>query len=127
QGGAVRVFTTRIDTLFGCTYVVLAPEHPLVASLVTPEHRASVDAFIAKMARTDDIARTAEGAEKEGVFTGAYAKNPLTGEQVPVWLANFVLAGYGTGAVMSVPAHDSRDFAFAKKYGLPVKVVIVPQ
>ncbi len=123
----VRVFTTRVDTIFGCTYVVLAPDHKLVAKITTPEQAKDVTAFAARMAAMDKVARTAEGAEKEGVFTGAYARNPLTGEKVPVWVANFVLSEYGTGAVMSVPAHDERDFAFARKYGLPVKVVIQPK
>ncbi|MEI6727961.1 MAG: class I tRNA ligase family protein, partial [Actinomycetes bacterium] len=122
----IRVFTTRVDTIFGCTYVVLAPEHPLTARLTTPEHRAEVDAFVARMAKTDADARTGEDAPKEGAFTGAYAVNPYGGEKVPVWIANFVLAGYGTGAVMSVPAHDQRDFEFARKYELPVRVVIQP-
>ena len=122
----IRVFTTRVDTIFGCTYVVLAPEHPLTARLTTPEHRAEVDAFVERMARTDADARTGADAPKEGAFPGAYAVNPYGGEKVPVWIANFVLAGYGTGAVMSVPAHDQRDFEFARKYDLPVRVVIQP-
>jgi leucyl-tRNA synthetase len=122
----VPVFTTRVDTIFGCTYVVLAPEHPLVARLTAPERRAEVEAFAARMRRTDAAERTGESAPKEGVFTGARAVNPFTGEEVPVWIANFVLAEYGTGAVMSVPAHDQRDFEFARKYGLPVRTVIQP-
>jgi leucyl-tRNA synthetase len=122
----IRVFTTRVDTINGCTYVVLAPEHPLVGELTTPERRGEVAAFVERMRKTDAVQRTGEGAPKEGVFTGAYAVNPYTGEQVPVWIANFVLAEYGTGAVMSVPAHDDRDFEFARKYGLPVRVVIQP-
>jgi leucyl-tRNA synthetase len=125
-GEPIRVFTTRLDTIFGCTFVVLAPEHPAVARLATPERRAEVRAFVERMARTDALARTGEGAPKEGVFTGARARNPYTGEEVPVWIANFVLAGYGTGAVMSVPAHDQRDLEFARQYGLPVRVVIQP-
>ena len=124
--GPIRVFTTRVDTIFGCTYVVLAPEHPLVEKVTVPERRAEVRAFVERMRRTDAAERTGEGAPKEGVFTGAHAVNPYTGEEVPVWIANFVLAEYGTGAVMSVPAHDQRDFEFARKYGLPVKVVIQP-
>ncbi|HET6439911.1 MAG TPA: leucine--tRNA ligase [Anaeromyxobacter sp.] len=123
----IPVFTTRIDTIYGCTYVVLAPEHPLVASLTAPERRAEVDAFVARMRRTDAAERTGENAPKEGVFTGARAVNPFTGEAVPVWIANFVLAEYGTGAVMSVPAHDQRDFEFARRYGLPVRTVIQPE
>jgi leucyl-tRNA synthetase len=125
-GGNLPVFTTRVDTIYGCTYVVLAPEHPLVAQLTTPAQKAEVDAFVARMRKTDAQARTGEDAPKEGVFTGARAVNPFTGEEVPIWIANFVLAEYGTGAVMSVPAHDQRDFEFAKKYGLPIKTVIQP-
>jgi leucyl-tRNA synthetase len=124
--GSIRIFTTRIDTVYGCTYVVLAPDHKLVAQITTPEQRAEVDAFAARMAAMDKISRTAEGAQKEGVFTGAFATHPFTGQRLPVWVANFVLSDYGTGAVMSVPAHDERDFAFARKYGLPIKVVIQP-
>jgi leucyl-tRNA synthetase len=128
QGGGqpIKVFTTRIDTIYGCTYVVLAPEHPLVASVTRPERRAEVEAFVARMRKTEAAERTGEGAPKEGVFTGAMAVNPYTGQPVPVWIANFVLAGYGTGAVMSVPAHDQRDFEFARKYQLPVRTVIQP-
>jgi leucyl-tRNA synthetase len=125
-GEKIKVFTTRIDTIHGCTYVVLAPEHPLVAKVTAPERRAEVEAFVARMKKTDAAERTGEGAPKEGVFTGATAVNPFNGEQVPVWIANFVLAEYGTGAVMSVPAHDQRDFEFARKYALPVRVVIQP-
>ncbi|WP_242394885.1 leucine--tRNA ligase [Anaeromyxobacter oryzisoli] len=123
----IKVFTTRVDTIHGCTYVVLAPEHPLVARVTAPARRAEVEAFVARMKQTDVEARTGEGAPKEGVFTGAHAVNPFTGETVPVWIANFVLAEYGTGAVMSVPAHDQRDFEFARKYGLPIRVVIQPE
>ena len=111
---------------FGCSYVVLAPEHPLTARVTTPERRADVSAFAERMARMDPAERTGEAATKEGVFTGAHAVDPYGGRRVPVWIANFVLAGYGTGAVMSVPAHDQRDLEFARKYGLPVKVVIQP-
>jgi leucyl-tRNA synthetase len=122
----IRVFTTRLDTILGCTYVVLAPEHPLTARLTTPEHRGEVEAFVERMRRTDAAERTGEDAPKEGVFTGAFAENPFGGGRVPVWIANFVLAEYGTGAVMSVPAHDQRDFEFARRYRLPVRVVIQP-
>jgi leucyl-tRNA synthetase len=122
----IRVFTTRLDTIHGCTYVVLAPDHKLVAQLTTPAQRAEVDAFAKKMAAISKTDRTAEGATKEGVFTGAHAINPFTGQPVPIWIANFVLSDYGTGAVMSVPAHDERDFDFARKYGLPLKVVVQP-
>ncbi len=123
----IRIFTTRIDTLYGCTYVVLAPDHKLVQAITTPDRRAEVSAFATRMAVMGKEDRTAEGATKEGAFTGAYAVNPLTGEDVPVWVANFVLADYGTGAVMSVPAHDQRDFEFARKYSLPLRTVIQPE
>ncbi|HZH02938.1 MAG TPA: leucine--tRNA ligase, partial [Myxococcaceae bacterium] len=127
QGGsAVRVFTTRVDTLFGCTYLVLAPDHALVSNVTTPEQRDAVEAFAQETASLDQNQRLGEGADKRGVFTGAYAQNPVTGGRVPIWVANFVVAGYGTGAVMSVPAHDARDFAFARKYGLSIKPVIRP-
>jgi leucyl-tRNA synthetase len=127
-GQPVRIFTTRVDTIFGATYCVLAPEHPLVAELFSTGRQANqVTAFVEKMRRTDKIERTAEGTPKEGVCTGHYVRNPFTKERIPVWLANFVLAEYGTGAVMSVPAHDQRDFDFARKYGLPIRTVIVPQ
>jgi leucyl-tRNA synthetase len=122
----IKVFTTRLDTIFGCTYVVLAPEHPLVEAVTPPERRGEVRAFVERMRRTEAVERTGEGAPKEGVFTGASAINPYSGERVPVWIANFVLAEYGTGAVMSVPAHDQRDLEFARKYGLPVRVVVQP-
>ncbi len=122
----IRVFTTRVDTIFGCTYVVVAPDHRVVRTITAPERKAEVDAFVAKMAAMSKTDRTQEGAEKEGVFTGAHALNPFTGAKVPVWIANFVLSDYGTGAVMSVPAHDARDFDFARKYALPIKVVIHP-
>jgi len=125
-GPAIKVFTTRVDTIYGCTYVVLAPEHPLTAAVTRPEQRDEVEAFVARMKKTEAAERTGEGARKEGVFTGAHAVNPFTGEAVPVWIANFVLAEYGTGAVMSVPAHDQRDFEFARRYGLPIRTVIQP-
>lgn len=120
----IDIFTTRVDTIFGCTYVVLAPEHPLTKKLTKPEHLSDVQAFVERMRKTDRIARTAQGGVKEGVFTGSYAVNPYTGASIPIWIANFVLAEYGTGAVMSVPAHDERDFAFAQKYALPVVRVV---
>jgi leucyl-tRNA synthetase len=122
----IRVFTTRIDTVFGCTYLVVAPDHAAVARITTREQKNAVDAFVTRMKAASKTERTAETAEKEGVFTGAFAVNPFNGQKVPVWIANFVVADYGTGAVMSVPAHDARDFAFARKYGLPVRVVIQP-
>jgi leucyl-tRNA synthetase len=126
-GQPIRIFTTRQDTLYGATFVVLAPEHPLVRPLVAGQPReAEVLAFVERTARLDRLARTAATAEKRGVFTGRYARNPLTGEAIPIWLADFVLMDYGTGAIMAVPAHDQRDFEFARQYGLPIRVVIQP-
>src|SRR5713226_6904738 len=122
----IRIFTTRLDTLFGCTYLVLAPDHPAVSKITSESHRSSVEQFAGRMSSLRRVDRTAEGAEREGVFTGAHALHPLTGQPLPIWIANFVLADYGTGAVMSVPAHDARDFAFAKIYGLPISIVVQP-
>lgn len=122
----IRVFTTRIDTIFGATYLVVAPEHPIVEKIVREDRRKEVLEFIERMRRADRFERTNINSEKEGVFTGAYAINPFTKKRIPVFIANFVLMDYGTGAVMSVPAHDQRDFLFAKKYGLPIKTVIKP-
>jgi leucyl-tRNA synthetase len=123
----IRVFTTRQDTLFGATFMSLAPEHPMALELTTPENRAQVEAFIDKVQKTDKAKRTAEDFEKEGVFTGSYCINPLTNQRMPVYLANFVLTDYGTGAVMAVPTHDQRDFEFARKYNLPLQLVIQPE
>src|SRR6266849_3319489 len=106
--------------------MVMAPDHPLVARIATPAQRQVVSQFAAKTQAMRKVERTAEGTEKEGVFTGAYAVHPFSGEDLPIWVANFVLAEYGTGAVMAVPAHDARDFAFARKYHLPIKTVIRP-
>ncbi len=122
----VRVFTTRPDTIFGVTFMVLAPEHPLVPLITTPEQRAAVDAYIEQARRQTEIERMSTEREKTGVFTGAYCRNLLSGEQVPIWIADYALLWYGTGAVMGVPAHDQRDFEFAQKYGIPVRVVIAP-
>jgi len=122
---SIPVFTTRIDTLFGVTYIVLAPEHPIVSSIVSSDERKVVDAYIKASQSKTELDRTGAG-EKTGVFTGAYAKHPLTGEQVPIWIGDYVLARYGTGAVMGVPAHDNRDWDFAKRYGAAVKFVIAP-
>jgi leucyl-tRNA synthetase len=119
-----RVFTTRADTLQGCTYVVLAPEQELVERITTPACREAVTAYQDSARKVSEIDRLSTAKEKTGVFTGAYAVHPLTGRQVPVWIADYVLAGYGTGCVMAVPAHDERDFAFATKYGLPIPRVI---
>jgi leucyl-tRNA synthetase len=123
----IRVFTTRPDTLYGATFMSLAPEHPLALALTTPEQRAEVEAFVRKLQGVDRLVRTSDDFEKEGVFTGSYCVNPLTGRQMPVYLANFVLMDYGTGAVMAVPTHDQRDFEFARKYSLPLQVVIQPE
>ncbi len=124
--GAIRVFTTRQDTVFGATFMSLAPEHPLAHKLTTSDRKESVDLFIEKVQKTDRIKRTSEDFEKEGVFTGSYCINPLTNAKMPIYLANFVLMDYGTGAVMAVPTHDQRDFDFAAKYDLPLRVVIQP-
>jgi len=124
----ITVFTTRQDTVFGATFMSLAAEHPLVAELIKDKpQQAEVEAFVDKVRNMDRIVRTAEDLEKEGVFTGAYCLNPMTGAKMPIYVANFVLMGYGTGAVMAVPAHDQRDFEFARKYDLPMKAVIVPE
>lgn len=120
----VTVFTTRPDTLFGATFLVLAPEHPLVDTLATDETREQVTAYVREAVKKSEIERQSEGKEKTGVFTGSYAINPVNGQKIPVWVADYVLWGYGTGAIMAVPAHDERDFAFAAKYELPVVEVI---
>ncbi len=120
----IRVFTTRPDTMFGATYMVLAPEHPLVARITTEPQRAAVQAYVTEVARKSDMERTALGKKKTGVFTGAFARNPANGKEVPVWVADFVLGHYGTGAIMSVPGHDERDFQFARVFGLPIVEVV---
>ncbi len=122
----IRVFTTRPDTIFGVTFMVLAPENPLVAKLTTPDKKAEVEDYIARSRRQTEIERLSVEREKDGVFIGSYVVNRLNGEKVPIWIADYVLLSYGTGAVMGVPAHDERDFAFAKKYNLPIRVVIAP-
>jgi leucyl-tRNA synthetase len=121
---ALRIYTTRPDTLFGVTYMVLAPEHPLVAAITTPDRRAAVDAYIFEAAKKSDLDRTDLAKEKTGVFTGAYAVNPVSGAKVPVWIADYVLISYGTGAIMAVPAHDSRDWEFAKTFDIPIVPVV---
>jgi len=118
------VFTTRVDTLFGCTYCCLAPEHPLVDKITSKEQKAAVEAYVKEAARKSDLARTSLEKDKSGVFTGAYAINPINGKEIPLYVADYVLGNYGTGAVMAVPTHDSRDYAFAKKYGLPLIQVL---
>ncbi|MHC5002092.1 MAG: leucine--tRNA ligase [Planctomycetota bacterium] len=122
----IRVFTTRPDTLFGATYMVLAPEHPLVERVTTAEHRDAVSRYRSEAEARSDIDRMAETKTKTGVFTGAFAVNPATGERVPVWIADYVLWGYGTGAIMAVPAHDLRDWAFARQFDLPIRTVVKP-
>ncbi|MBR7177480.1 MAG: leucine--tRNA ligase [Clostridia bacterium] len=122
--GSFKVFTTRADTLFGCTYVVLAPEHELVAKITTDEHRQEVEDYCAEVAKTNEIERLSTAKEKTGVFTGAYAINPINGDKVEIWIGDYVLAGYGTGAVMGVPSHDARDYKFAQKHNLGINRVI---
>ena len=122
--GPLKVFTTRPDTLYGATFMVLAPEHALVPRLTLPEHAAEVEAYVAAASRETEIERMSTEREKTGVFTGSYAVNPVNGERIPIWIADYVLAGYGTGAIMAVPAHDERDFAFARKFGLPIRRVV---
>ncbi len=120
----ITVFTTRPDTLFGATYMVLAPEHPLVTRITSVEQKAAVEAYIHACANKSDMERGDMNKDKSGVFTGAYAINPANGEKIPVWIADYVMMGYGTGAIMAVPAHDERDFEFAKKFALPVVQVV---
>ncbi|BBW95188.1 leucine--tRNA ligase [Geobacillus icigianus] len=118
------VFTTRPDTLFGATYTVLAPEHPLVEKITTPEQKSAVAAYLKEVQSKSDLERTDLAKEKTGVFTGAYAIHPVTGDRLPIWIADYVLMGYGTGAIMAVPAHDERDYEFAKTFDLPIKEVV---
>ena len=122
----MRVFTTRPDTIFGATYMVLAPEHPLVERVTASERKSEVEAYAEEAQRKDTIARTSLDTEKTGVFTGGYAINPATDERIPIWIADYVLMGYGTGAIMAVPGHDERDFEFARKFDLPIVEVISP-
>jgi len=123
----IRVFTTRPDTLFGATFMVLAPEHPLVSVLTTEDQKADVEAYVADARRETEIERMSTERPKTGVFIGAHAVNPMTNERIPIWIADYVLPGYGTGAIMAVPAHDERDFAFAKQYDLPIRYVVLPR
>jgi leucyl-tRNA synthetase len=125
-GEPITVFTTRPDTLWGATFMVLAPEHPLVATITRADQKAIVDAYIAETTRRTEIERTATDKDKTGVFTGGFAINPVNQERIPIWISDYVLLGYGTGAIMAVPAHDQRDFEFARKFGLKVRVVIQP-
>ncbi|MDP1578835.1 MAG: class I tRNA ligase family protein, partial [Candidatus Didemnitutus sp.] len=126
--GDLKVFTTRPDTLFGCTYMVLAPEHALVPALTTSAQANEIDAYRKKTAAKSDVERMSDAAkEKSGVFTGSFAINPVNGARVPIWIADYVLMGYGTGAIMAVPAHDQRDLEFARQYGLPAPQVVIPE
>ncbi|NQU31338.1 MAG: leucine--tRNA ligase [Anaerolineae bacterium] len=125
-GDHIEVFTTRPDTLWGATFMVLSPEHPLVEVVSTEDKKAEIEAYKAEAARQSDIEREATDKEKTGVFTGGYAINPVNDERIPIWIADYVLMSYGTGAIMAVPAHDERDFEFARKFGLEVRVVIQP-
>jgi leucyl-tRNA synthetase len=126
RSDTLTVFTTRPDTLYGATYMVLAPEHPLVGEITTAGQRAAVAAYQDEARRESEIERLSTEKDKTGVFTGAYAVNPVNGEQIPIWISDYVLMGYGTGAIMAVPAHDERDFAFATRFGLPIIEVIAP-
>jgi leucyl-tRNA synthetase len=123
---SIRVYTTRPDTLFGATYMVLAPEHPAVDRLTTPDHRPRVEEYRDRVASMSEEDRIAGRGEKSGVFTGGYATNPVTGEPIPIWIADYVLISYGTGAIMAVPGHDERDFEFARKFGLEIRAVVMP-
>src|SRR5690606_4263185 len=120
QGDPIEVFTTRPDTLWGATFMVLAPEHDLVDKLTADAQRAVVMAYREQAARATEIERLSETREKTGVFTGGYAVNPVNGLKIPVWIADYVLGSYGTGAIMAVPAHDQRDFDFARRYDLAI-------
>lgn len=126
RGDPIQVFTTRPDTLWGATFLVLAPEHPLVEALTSPDRRREVQEYREQAARQTEVERLSAEREKTGVFIGAHAENPVNGEKIPIWIADYVLMGYGTGAIMAVPAHDERDFQFALKYGIPVIPVIAP-
>ncbi|TMQ47391.1 MAG: leucine--tRNA ligase, partial [Candidatus Eisenbacteria bacterium] len=122
--GNLRIFTTRPDTLFGATYMVLAPEHPVVDTVTAPAQRAAVTAYREAAARKSDLQRQELAKEKTGVFTGGYCVNPVNGERIPIWIADYVLMGYGTGAIMAVPGHDERDWEFARAMNLPIREVV---
>ncbi len=126
-GDPLEIFTTRPDTLWGATFMVLAPEHPLLAKITSADQKAAVETYIQQALRQSDIQREATDKEKTGVFTGGYALNPVNQERIPIWIADYVLMTYGTGAIMAVPAHDQRDFEFARKFGLEIRVVIQPE
>jgi leucyl-tRNA synthetase len=118
--GALEVFTTRPDTLMGCTYMVIAPEHPMLESLTSPDCTEAVSVYASAATRKSDLERTELQKEKTGVFTGSHAVNPANGAKIPIYVADYVLGSYGSGAIMAVPGHDDRDFAFAQTFGLPV-------
>ena len=118
--GKITVFTTRPDTLFGATYMVIAPEHPLTEALTTDENKKAVNDYVKAASLKSDLDRTDLAKDKTGVFTGRYAINPVNHKKIPIWVADYVLTGYGTGAIMAVPAHDTRDFEFAEKFNLPI-------
>ena len=127
DGDPLEIYTTRPDTLWGATFMVLAPEHPLVASVTSDARREAVEAYVAEASRATELERADEQREKTGVFTGGMAVNPVSGERIPIWIADYVMMGYGSGAIMAVPAHDQRDFAFARRFDLPVHPVILPE
>ena len=122
----IRVYTTRPDTLFGATYMVLAPEHKLVAKITSSDQKADVEAYVDHAAKMSELERTGLNKDKTGVFTGAFAVNPVNGEKIPIWIADYVMVSYGTGAIMAVPAHDTRDFEFASKFSIPIRCIIEP-
>jgi leucyl-tRNA synthetase len=126
EGGSIRIYTTRPDTLFGATFMVLAPEHPLVEKITIDKHRAEVREYVEKARKASEIDRLSTERAKTGINTGAFAINPVNGEKIPIWIADYVLMTYGTGAIMAVPAHDERDFEFARKFNLPIREVIAP-
>jgi leucyl-tRNA synthetase len=126
-GQPIAIFTTRLDTIFGATYLVLSPEHPAVGAVTTPEYAEGVAQYQKEASRKSALERTDLNKEKSGVFTGGYATNPATNQQIPIWIADYVLPSYGTGAIMAVPAHDARDYEFAKQYDLPIVTVIAPE
>ena len=126
DGDPIEIFTTRPDTLWGATFMVLAPEHGLVDKVTSAEQRGAVEAYQEQASRLDEVARGAADKEKTGVFTGGYAVNPVNDERIPIWIADYVMMGYGTGAIMAVPGHDQRDFEFAKKFDLPIRLVVQP-
>ena len=127
EAGDLKIFTTRPDTLWGATFMVLAPEHPFVTRLTKAEYQSEVRAYVEAARKCSDAERTTEGREKTGAFTGSYATNPVNGEKIPIWVADYVLMGYGTGAIMAVPAHDQRDLEFARRYQLTIRIVIQPE